>query len=144
MKKIIDKKYNTSISFDALSYHLKKLGKSGYTSIFNNVRKRGQKAYYCLTDKTKQEIDIGILELDYDRSYLQLENIKENKMWVYYQILCIIAIKPALSVYNPEDKPGVTIKDLVEGLSGMIGFWHVRLNEQKINNALSYLEKKEL
>lgn len=97
-----------------------------------------------MTDKTKQEIDIGILELDYDKPYSQLENIKDNKIRVYYQILCIIAIKPAFSVYNPENKSGVTIKDLLEGLSGMIGFWYIKLNELKINDALYYLEKEGL
>jgi hypothetical protein len=99
---------------------------------------------YCLTNRTRQEIDIGILGLDYGGPYSQLENIKQSKTRIYYQILCIIAIKPAFSIYNLQNKPGVTIKDLIEGLSGMIGFWYIKLDEQKISNALYYLEKEGL
>jgi DNA-binding Lrp family transcriptional regulator len=146
IKKIIEERINKILSFETYSYHIKKLKEDGYIGILNNDAKRGQKVDYCLTDIIKQEIDLGIFQFNHDKSYQQLQNIRERKKQIYYKILCAITIKPPLLTYNVdyEDKLGVTIEELSSEFSSVLEYWYIKLNIKIIKEALTFLEKEGL
>jgi hypothetical protein len=146
LKRIIDLKIDRELSFETYDNHIKKLIEGNYLRIINRDAKNGQKIFYCLSDITRQEIDLGILQYNHDKTYQQLQDIREIKIRIYYKILCTIAIKPPLLVVTPEyeNYPGVTIKELSNEFTSVLEYWYIKLSVRIIKEALIFLENKGL
>ena len=85
IKSKIDMRVNKILSFETFLKHIKKLKEDGYIKIYRDT-KRGQKKLYCLTDIIKQEISLGIFQFHHDKTYQQMQDIRERKKQIYYRI----------------------------------------------------------
>jgi hypothetical protein len=197
-------------SFDVFDNHKKKLVENNYiTCSKDNSYRQGQKLPYCLTERIKSEIKLGICRVNHDTKYKDAlqDSIEEKRMQIYYLILCGMALN--IHSYNSfnnnqyhlqiKKNPGeelrdiisrkytnnqkaeesqendikttnknnrsdlgfacdynsikdedyeqyasLSIKDLIESTFGILGYWHIQLNEKIVKDALSLLKEEEI
>ena len=66
IQRILESKIRKTISPDTLSYHIKKLISRNYIKQSIVQGKRGKSKFYSLSEITRQDIQLGLLNINYD------------------------------------------------------------------------------
>lgn len=174
-EKIESQEYlNKTISPDTFNYHLKRMKKHGYIKQKKSkLWKRGQTTPFCLTRRTKQEIELDILQISYSddnnnkdhpkTSFSKLnkqklkkqyndnayDEIKETRKKIIQMILTVQTTK-AHTPFPDNDyfqyPNTISINDIMNGVSGIVHFWYLnfKLKREQVQDAFEILEKEKI
>lgn len=142
IQKVIENKTSRKISPDTLNYHIKKLKSHGYIRLSIIEGKRGKSKNYSLTDLTEQDIQLGLLDINYDltvNSFISKHGQNKNAV-AYFITMCSLANSEIALIIDDENlEYGISAKDISEYYGGLFGFGYLRINEENIQKILFLL-----
>lgn len=142
IQRAVEAKIKKKISDDTFDYHIKKLLASEYIKLTIIEGKRGKNKSYRLTDKTKQDIQFGLLDVNYDltpNSFITKSGQNKNAI-AYFITLCSIAKSEiALFVDDENFEYGLSARDISMYYGGFYGFGYQRIKEKNIQKILQLL-----
>jgi hypothetical protein len=143
----LESRSRKAISPDTLSYHIKKLISRNYIKQSIVQGKRGKSKFYILSEITRQDIQLGLLNINYDltpNSFLTKKGENKNAIAYFITICSIAKIDIALIVDDEKFEYGLSAKDISEYYGGLYGFGFSRINEMNIQRILTSLSDQGL
>lgn len=146
LKRYVQQNYvNKEIPVDTFNSHIAKLINNEHIFIVSPQNyKRGKKKFYSLTEKTRQEMRLGLSIKSHERrNNIIFNNYPDQIAVTYFLTLCTLATKGEwLIVENTDYEMGITIKEIREYYGGTFGFSPYWLEEEKIVKVISLLLKE--
>lgn len=147
IQKVVEKRIHRKISPDTINYHIKKLKSHEYIRLYTIEGKRGKSKHYCLTNLTKQNIELGILFVNYDpkANPFTSEHAQNIRSIAYFITICSLT-NPEMSLIidNPSLDYGLSAKDISEYYGGGFGFGYLRIRKEIIQKTLLLLYEQGL